>query len=295
MGRKPDGVTEQGEWSRLRKARIQEIFSELDIPVKFPAKAEKEAERVGHQPVEPTQDRADLREVPFVTIDPDTAKDFDDAIAAEMLDDGGIRLYVAIADVTQYLEENGPCDREARLRGTSVYYPGASVPMLPRILTENACSLQPDQDRYAMVARMDFEPSGVMRAYRFAPAVIRSRKRLTYEQAYEILKTQEKPEDFAPETFLSLQTCYSFFKIRLARRLSRGGIDLDLPEAKIKLDEEDNVTGIHPAARNDAHRLVEECMLAANEAAAKQLDDLDFSLPVPHSRISRPREIGEFS
>ena len=275
VGRKPDGVTERGEWSRLRKARIEDIFSELGIPVRFSSKAEKEAERTSSQPVKPEPSRADLRALPFVTIDPDSAKDFDDAVTAEKTVNG-IRLHVAIADVTHYLKENGPCDREARLRGTSVYYPGASIPMLPRVLTEEACSLQPQCDRHAMVAKMDFDASGVMQSYRFTPAVIRSRKRLTYDEAFQILKTRQKPENLDTEAFASLQVLYDFFTLRLARRLERGGIDLDLPEAKIILDDEDEIADIRPAPRNDAHRLVEECMLAANEAAARQLEDLDY-------------------
>ncbi len=217
--------------------------------------------------------REDLRALPFVTIDGETARDFDDAVAIEALPGRGFRLRVAIADVAHYVAGGGVIDREAFSRGTSVYFPGSCLPMLPERLSNGICSLNPGVDRLAMVAELDFDGRGHRQQARFFPAVIRSRARLTYTVVAKILVDRETALRTVHAALLpQLEVMQALAELRIARRHERGSLDFDLPEAEIILDLRGRPEQIVRGERNLAHRLIEEFMLAANEAVAEWLE-----------------------
>lgn len=217
--------------------------------------------------------RDDLRPLPFVTIDGESAKDFDDAVAIERRPDGGYRLWVAIADVAHYVAAGGAIDREALRRGTSVYFPGSCLPMLPDALSNGICSLNPAVDRLVMVAELDFDRRGQRQQARFYPGVINSRARLTYTEVTHILVdcVAAVRSQYAPLVAL-LEVMGELAELRIARRHERGSLDFDLPEAEIVLGLRGLPEQIIRAERTLAHRLIEEFMLAANEAVAEWLD-----------------------
>jgi ribonuclease R len=217
--------------------------------------------------------REDLRQLAFVTIDGETAKDFDDAVAIERLPENGYRLRVAIADVAHYVAAGQAIDREALNRGTSVYFPGSCLPMLPEALSNGICSLNPRVDRLVMVAELDFDGRGQRRQARFYAGVIHSRARLTYTEVANFLAARD-PEVRTTYAALAdtLETMGELAELRIARRHERGSLDFDLPEAEIVLDLRGRPEQIIRSERNLAHRLIEEFMLAANEAVAEWLD-----------------------
>lgn len=216
--------------------------------------------------------REDLRDLDFVTIDGRTARDFDDAILVEELPDG-FRLRVAIADVSHYVRQDSPLDAEARLRGNSYYFPLSVEPMLPEALSNGLCSLNPGVPRLALVADLAFAADGTRREARFGEAVIRSRARLTYGQIERGLLRGEAEEAARLAPLLPmLGRAEALARLLLARRQERGALDFDLPEAEYVLDEQGRVQGMLPRVRHFGHRLIEECMLAANEAAAEFLE-----------------------
>ena len=217
-------------------------------------------------------DREDLTTLPFVTIDGADAKDFDDAIFCSQ-DGTQTSAWVAIADVASYVKVGSALDQEALLRGNSVYFPGRVVPMLPPALSDDLCSLRPEQNRPVLVCRMEFAAGGQMKEYRFFKAVIRSRKRLTYHEANVFMTDASVPHT------ASLKGCGSEIKtmLRVAHQLylalkklrtARGALDLDLVETQLLFDGNQNIKAIVPLVRNDAHRLIEELMISANIAAA---------------------------
>ncbi len=217
--------------------------------------------------------REDLRERSFVTIDGESARDFDDAVAIEALPGKGFRLWVAIADVAHYVAASGTIDREALNRGTSVYFPGSCLPMLPERLSNGICSLNPGVDRLAMVAELEFDGHGRRRRARFFPGVIRSQARLTYTEVARILVDRDEQTRAARAGLLvPLETMQALAELRMARRHERGSLDFDLPEAEIVLGLRGRPEQIVRAERNLAHRLIEEFMLAANEAVAEWLE-----------------------
>ncbi|HUJ87288.1 MAG TPA: ribonuclease R [Burkholderiales bacterium] len=209
-------------------------------------------------------DRRDLRELGFVTIDGESAKDFDDAVHA-VRDGRGFRLWVAIADVSHYVRHGEPLDADARERGTSVYFPRRVIPMLPEKISNGLCSLNPEVDRLAMVCEMMLTPKGVVARYEFYPAVIRSRARLTYTQVWEMLSSGRAPA--------YLQTLYEVYARLAEERRRRGAIDFETLETRMVFDAQGKIEKIVPEARNDAHRLIEECMLAANVSAGNLLTE----------------------
>ncbi|TLM68909.1 MAG: ribonuclease R [Deltaproteobacteria bacterium] len=217
--------------------------------------------------------REDLRHLPFVTIDGETARDFDDAVAVARLPDGAFRLWVAIADVSHYVAAGGVIDREALNRGTSVYFPGSCLPMLPESLSNGICSLNPRVDRLVMVAELDFDGLGKRHQARFYAGVIHSRARLTYTEVAAILVDRDPELRAAHESLVGmLEVMGDLAGLRIARRHERGSLDFDLPEAEIVLDLRGRPEQIVRSERNLAHRLIEEFMLAANEAVAEWLD-----------------------
>ena len=213
-------------------------------------------------------DRVDLRDLPLVTIDGETAKDFDDAVYCEK-QGKGFRLIVAIADVSHYVKEGDPLDREARTRGTSVYFPRRVIPMLPEELSNGLCSLNPAVDRLCMACDMMVAPSGEVKKYQFYPAVMHSHARFTYTEVAAIL---ENPKGEVAQKYGALidpvQRLYALFNVLLKTREKRGAIDFETTETQLLFDDNGKITSIVPVVRNDAHRLIEECMLAANVCAA---------------------------
>jgi ribonuclease R len=220
--------------------------------------------------------RRDLRALHFVTIDPKTARDFDDAIAIEPDAGGGIRVWVAVADVSAYVEEGSPIDREARRRGCSLYLPDRAIPMLPPALSSGICSLRPGEDRLAVAVRLDLGPAGEPRGEEIVAAVIHSRGQLDYGSVAAVLEGRMRGKlEAYREHLLELEELARVAALLRQRRLARGSLDLDLPEAEVVLDEDDpeRVRTISEsradAPLRRAYNLVEELMLAANEAVGR--------------------------
>ncbi|MCB1964601.1 MAG: ribonuclease R [Candidatus Accumulibacter sp.] len=212
--------------------------------------------------------RKDLRALPLLTIDGETARDFDDAVFAEKKD-GGWRLVVAIADVSHYVRPATALDGEARERGNSVYFPRRVIPMLPEKLSNGLCSLNPDVDRLAMVCDMVIDQSGVITDYQFYEAIFRSHARLTYDQVWNWLSGAAQPEsDVHRRLQPQLQALYALFKVLSEARDKRGAIDFETIETMMLFNEQGKIERIVPVHRNDAHRVIEECMLAANVCAS---------------------------
>ncbi|MCF6765218.1 ribonuclease R [Thiotrichales bacterium 19S3-7] len=219
---------------------------------------------------EDREGRRDLREMPFVTIDGEDAKDFDDAVYCEPKKSGGWRLYVAIADVSYYVRAETALDKEAQNRSTSVYFPGYVIPMLPEALSNELCSLKPEVDRLALVCQMSVSANGKLSRYEFYSAVIRSHARLTYTEVSDLLN--QNNQDFQkayPQLVSHIYNLYGMYLVLSERRKERGAIDFDMEETQIVLNEGREIDAILPRARNDAHRIIEECMLLTNVAAAR--------------------------
>lgn len=251
------------------------IIAAHDLPDRFPRGCRTAARNLA-RPVgkNDLRDRTDLRHKAFVTIDGEDARDFDDAVCLNLLPDGGWRLYIAIADVSHYVVPGSVVDNEARHRGTSVYFPDRCLPMLPEELSNGICSLKPGAERLVITTILEFDATGKPRHEQFCPAVIRSRARLTYTQVAAVL-AGERPRGRgaggAREQAEQLINMGRLAALLRQRRLARGSLDFDLPEAEIVFDRDGRVTDVHPRARNDAHQLIEEFMLAANEAVATRL------------------------
>ena len=267
------------------------IALEHGLRVEFPPDVRTEAEAL---PLDPSEDdvrgRDDLRGLPFVTIDGESARDFDDAVCLEELPHGGERLWVAIADVSHYVRPGTALDAEAVLRGTSVYFPDRAIPMLPERLSNELCSLKPQRDRLVMVACVDYGRDGTIAGTRFLRGVIRSRARLTYTQVAAVLSDTTTPQIAAWRAELAalvpqLARMRALMQRLLAKRLANGSLDLDLPEALVDLSEEGRSVGVRLSVRNDAHRMIEEMMLEANQAVARFLEER--SVPFPY-RIHEP-------
>ncbi len=241
----------------------------------WPAKALQAAERCGAAVAEADkQGRVDIRDLPLVTIDGADARDFDDAVFAEPAGEGGKkwRLVVAIADVSHYVDKDDPLDKEARRRGTSTYFPGRVVPMLPEALSNGLCSLNPDVDRLCLVCDMRITANGKVEKSSFYKAVMRSHARLTYNQVHAALG-EGKPAARQELAGLlpHLEHLYGVYRGLSRARGRRGALDLELPEVVITMADEHTIETVAPRHRNEAHMLIEECMIAANVQAAKFL------------------------
>jgi ribonuclease R len=241
------------------------------LPFEWSAGAGRQAKRLPGE-VRPAdrKGRLDLTHVPLVTIDGETAKDFDDAVYCER-DGRDFRLVVAIADVAHYVQDADALDADARERGTSVYFPRRVIPMLPEALSNELCSLRPDVDRLCMACEMWIDARGTIRAYAFHPAIMHSRARLTYTQVYAWLRDPAQAAGPARALLPHLAQLHTLYKVLLAARERRGAIDFDTAELALQFDTHGKITDIVPSPRNDAHRLIEECMLAANVCAANFL------------------------
>ncbi|MDB4967691.1 MAG: ribonuclease, partial [Myxococcales bacterium] len=261
------------------RTEIEKILIISDIPTEFPEEVLKAAEQAPTEvKLEDLADRVDLRERNFMTIDPETARDFDDAVCVEASPKGPewSRLWVAVADVSHYVRPGTPLDAEARKRGCSVYLPDRAIPMLPRQLSAGICSLNPDVDRMAMVARMEIDPQGGVHDEYFCAAVIRSHARLDYPGVAAALSGDFRGARARYQPLLpDLERMAALARRMRARRLERGSLDFDLPEAKVVLDEDDPtrvrdvVQSRGDAAVKGAYQLVEDFMLAANESVAR--------------------------
>ncbi len=241
------------------------------IPELFTAEAEEQAESARAVPL---GKRTDLRATPLITIDGEDARDFDDAVFAEPDGpggEGGWKIIVAIADVAHYVTPNSALDRDAWARGNSVYFPDRVVPMLPEALSNGWCSLKPNEERGCLFVEMHFDASGTKTRHKFGRGLMRSFARTTYEQIQALHDANEELEG-VPEGHVA--RLYAAFRALLSARERRGTLDLDLPERRVMLDEEGNVTAVIPRARLDSHRLIEEFMVAANVCAAEELERL---------------------
>ncbi|SDJ92838.1 ribonuclease R [Microbulbifer yueqingensis] len=245
-----------------------------DIPHSWPQDALLAAKKLGSEVPEADKlHRADLRKLPFVTIDGEDAKDFDDAVYCESVASGGWRLFVAIADVSHYVAPGSALDQEARKRATSVYFPGRVVPMLPESLSNGLCSLNPQVDRLVMVCEMTISRSGKMTGYTFSEGVIHSHARLTYNQVNAFLTSPES--NLGRKTARKLQgtgqhihTLHQLYAVLKRARTKRGAMDFEKPEVQFRFTEDRKIEKIVPVIRNDAHKMIEEFMLSANVATA---------------------------
>ncbi len=297
---------------RKATARIDEVLGDVttpgleidvavrthDIPHQFSKAVKKEADRLPKEVTDADRKgRFDLRDVPFVTIDGEDAKDFDDAVFAHRHQRGNYTLYVAIADVSHYVRPASPLDEEAEDRGTSVYFPGHVIPMLPEKLSNGLCSLKPKVDRLAMVCEMEIAADGEMTDFSFYEAVIHSHARLTYTEVADMVSTSgtgsaEKIQVRTRKKYQAitehLDSLYSLYNVLRVNRNAEGSLDLDTVETRIVFGEDRKIREIIPVERNDAHRLIEECMLRANIAAATLL--AESKLPALYRVHQGPNE-----
>ncbi len=288
------------------------------LPTEWPPAVEKETRRLGDEvPARAARGREDLRDLPLVTIDGADARDFDDAVFCEP-NDSGWNLIVAIADVAHYVERGSALDREAEDRGTSVYFTRRVIPMLPESLSNGLCSLKEKVDRLCMVCEMQVSKDGTVSRSDFYEGIMRSHARLTYDEVAAMLfegdrRLRRKHADLVPD----LEELNAVFGALLEQRRKRGAIDFELPEAYVELGEDRRIESISTYERNDAHKIIEECMIAANVEAARflarkklptlyrvhdqptaeKLTDLKaflatLSVPYPRTRNIEPRHFG---
>ncbi|PIR23291.1 MAG: ribonuclease R, partial [Deltaproteobacteria bacterium CG11_big_fil_rev_8_21_14_0_20_45_16] len=219
----------------------------------------------------PTKHRQDLRQHNFVTIDGEDAKDFDDAICVEKQKDGSFYLFVSIADVSAFVHERSAIEEGAYERGTSIYFPGFAIPMLPESLSNDACSLVPNQERLCLTNLIKISKDGEIIQSQIFPSRIQSKARLTYNRVFEsIFKSNPKQED--PTTLRMLEAGFELFDILVKRRKSLGSIELELPETKIEVDKWGAVKSIKPLHRNKAHMLIEQFMILSNEMVSEAIE-----------------------
>ncbi|SEA37987.1 RNAse R [Desulfuromusa kysingii] len=252
---------------------IETVIRSHDLPHRFSDAALAQAE-IATTSITPEEivERVDLRHLPLVTIDGETAKDFDDAVALQTQADGSWKLWVAIADVSHYVTPQSPLDIDAIERGTSVYFPGFCLPMLPAALSNGICSLNPDEERLVMTAELLFSADGTRLESNFYPAVIRSHARLTYTQVSVCLQNPAQ-SDLDIDLIPQLQQMVELATALGQKRQLRGSLDLDLPEVEVVLDSDGAPIDLVKTERTMAHRLIEEFMLAANEAVADYLTE----------------------
>ncbi|AAU26199.1 TPA: ribonuclease R [Legionella pneumophila] len=255
---------------------IQVAIHAHGIPFEWPDDVLAEVGKIPQQiSEEQLKGRTDLRNLPFVTIDGEDAKDFDDAVYCYKKPKGGFQLYVAIADVSHYVAKDSALDQEAARRGNSVYFPGKVVPMLPEALSNGVCSLNPHVDRLCMVAELSITQEGKISRSRFYRAVIHSHARLTYTSVGAWLE-QGKADEKHQALWPMLESLYDLYHILLDTRRLRGAMDFETTETRIEFDENKKIKCIVPVIRNDAHKLIEECMLAANVATARFLEKAEI-------------------
>ena len=258
---------------------IEIALRKHDLPYRFSDEAIAQAKKIPQKVrKKDLEGRVDLRHLPLVTIDGETARDFDDAVHCER-QGKGYRLIVAIADVSHYVVDGDALDRDACERGNSVYFPRRVIPMLPEALSNGICSLNPDVERLCMVCDMEINACGQIKKYTFYSAVMLSNARLTYTQVWSCLQG-EQDHPLMPQ----LRDLYALFHVLLGERAKRGAIDFETVETQMLFDDQGKIEQIVPVVRNDAHRLIEECMLAANVCTA------NFLLEHAHPALYRVHE-----
>ncbi len=281
-------ITDWPTGTRQARGRVLEVLGDEDafgvdvemiirkhhLPRIFPDKVLEEARQVAHLDVDEVQQRRDFRDLPIVTIDGETARDFDDAVLVRDNHDGTFELQVHIADVAHYVTPSSDLDLEARLRGNSVYFPDRAIPMLPQELSTDICSLRPDEDRLVLSCLMTIDTLGDVLGYEICEGVIRSAKRMTYTQVHAVLDGDEAARAEFAELVPSFERMRDLALLLNKKRQRRGSIDFDLPEPIIEFDETGMMQGITRSIRNWAHRLIEEFMLSANECVATWLEQL---------------------
>jgi ribonuclease R len=273
---------------------VEMMIRKHQLPRVFPANVLDEAKRVAHLDRTEVDRRRDFRGLPIVTIDGETARDFDDAVLVEERADGGYQLQVHIADVAEYVRPDTDLDLEARLRGTSVYFPDRAIPMLPQELSSDICSLRPEEDRLVLSCLMQLDAAGNIESYEICEGVIASAARMTYTNVHMILEGDEETRAQYPELTSDFELMQKLAILMNQRREERGSIDFDLPEPVIQFDENGQMRGVTRAERTWANRLIEEFMLAANECVATWLEDLGVpSLYRIHEKPD-PRRVVQF-
>ncbi len=274
---------------------VEIIIRKHHLPNRFPPEVYEQAQAIPDIIAAwELEGRRDFRDLPIVTIDGETARDFDDAVLVDRLPNGNFALQVHIADVSHYVKPGSAIDAEARLRGTSVYFPDRAVPMLPFELSTNICSLVPHKDRLVMSALIELDRQGEPVKYEFCRGVIRSAERMTYTNVHLILQGDAaQRERYAPlvERFATMQ---ELANILTKKRYRRGSIDFDLPEPLIEFDQTGEMTGIGRSARNIAHRIIEEFMLTANEAVAAHLEETGLASIYRTHDQPDPKRVMEF-
>ncbi|MWN31635.1 MULTISPECIES: ribonuclease R [unclassified Gilliamella] len=262
-----------------------------EIPYELPNEVEAEASKFTDQvPESAKKGRKDLRNLPLVTIDGEDARDFDDAVYCQKNRGGGYRLWVAIADVSYYVRPGKALDKEACLRGTSVYFPSRVVPMLPEVLSNGLCSLNPQVDRLCLVCEMTVSNRGRLTGYEFYEAVMNSHARLTYTKVAKILEGDEELREHYRDLVPHLENLYGLYNVLDKARVARGAIGFESEEPKFIFNADKRIESVELAQRNVAHKIIEECMILANVAAAKLVIKADIpSLFRVHDRPDEDR------
>ncbi|MFG0604373.1 ribonuclease R [Vibrio mimicus] len=280
-------ITDRGTRNRGMMGKVVEVLGENmapgmetqiairthQIPHEWPAEVEQQVAGLGEEvPEEAKQGRVDLRALPLVTIDGEDARDFDDAVYCEAKKGGGWRLWVAIADVSYYVRPDTALDKEAINRGNSVYFPSQVVPMLPEVLSNGLCSLNPQVDRLCMVCEMTVSETGKLSGYKHYEAVMNSHARLTYTKVHEILEGDEELRERYKELVPHLEELHRMYQVLKGARDERGAIEFETVETKFIFNAQRKIESIEPVIRNDAHKLIEECMILANIASASLVE-----------------------
>ncbi|MFT5135033.1 MAG: ribonuclease R [Arenicella sp.] len=257
---------------------IQIAIRKHQLPHQWPSAVEQQIASFNEEVREQDfKGRKDLRDLAFVTIDGEDARDFDDAVFCEALDKGRSRLLVAIADVSSYVQEQSPLDLEAWHRGTSVYFPNNVIPMLPEVLSNGLCSLKPEVNRLCFVCDMEISAQGEIENYEFYQAVMYSHARLTYTQVATLIDGDAQASGIPQALQAPIHELYALSKRLGKQRRDSGTIEFEIPEPVIIFDEDRKIDRVIARSRNDAHRLIEECMLAANICASLILDDSNIT------------------
>lgn len=280
-------IEDWGDGTKSPEGRVVEVLGDPDAPgvdilsiiktheldPEFPEEVEKSAQKLTADFDAEAKRRLDLRDKLVFTIDPHDAKDFDDALSIEQLNDNLYEIGIHIADVSHYVKEGGPIDEEAFERGTSVYLVDRVIPMLPEHLSNGLCSLKPDEDRLTYSVILTIDAEGNVKESQFRETVIRSRFRLTYQEAQDLIESK-MPREELEAVLLPLQTLRRLAEVLRQKRAVRGSLDFDLPEARVELDDEGFPIDIKESVRLDSMRLIEEFMLLANETVARQGSNL---------------------
>lgn len=255
---------------------IEMALRNFDIPHQWPKGVTKQIEGLTEEvPEEAKVGKKDLRDLPLVTIDGEDARDFDDAVHCRPNKSGGWTLWVAIADVSSYVKIGTALDQEAQTRGTSVYFPEQVVPMLPKVLSNGLCSLNPDVDRLCMVCEISIDAQGQLEEYSFYEAVMRSHARLTYNKVWDLLNGSETLRERYSDRVQDLEELYRLYHALNHARKGRGAIEFETIESKFVFNAQRKISHIIPIERNDAHKIIEECMIMANVCAAQYIEKHD--------------------